>query len=63
MTVDVFSPGGAKLVTVRDVGAVMSADSDNLVLFLGQDGSCYTYPSGCSLRIYNEKEKVKNGGN
>lgn len=57
MTVDVFSPGGAKLVTVRNVGAVMSADSENLVLFLGQDGSCYTYPSGCSLKIYSEVKK------
>ena len=61
MTVDVFALNGAKLVTVHDVAAVMASASGTMVLILGQTGSCYTYPSGCSLKIYNEKEKVNNG--
>lgn len=60
MTVDILAPVGVKALTVRNVCAVLSYETGyfGVTLF---SGAAYAFPPGYSLRIYNEKEKVKNG--
>ena len=60
MTVDVFPPSGPKALTVRNVCAVLSYATGHFGVTLFS-GAAYAFPPGYSLRIYNEKEKVKNG--
>lgn len=60
MTVDVLASDGSKSITVRNVVVVLSFDSGHYGVMLFS-GAAYTFPPGYSLRIYNEKEKVKNG--
>lgn len=62
MTVDIIAPVGVKALTVRNVCAVLSYETGyfGVTLF---SGAAYAFPPGYSLRIYNEKEKVENGGN
>lgn len=60
MTVDVLPPTGPKALTVRNVCAVLSYETGHFGVTLFS-GAVYAFPPGYSLRIYNEKEKVKNG--
>lgn len=60
MTVDVFPPSGLKALTVHDVCAVLSYSTGHFGVTLFS-GAAYAFPPGYSLKIYNEKEKVKNG--
>lgn len=60
MIVDVLALDGSKSFTVRNVVAVISFDSGHYGVIL-YSGSAYSFPPAFSLRIYNEKEKVKNG--
>lgn len=60
MTVDVFPPSGLKALTVHDVCAVLSYATGHFGVTLFS-GAAYAFPPDYSLRIYNEKEKVKNG--
>ena len=60
MTVDVFPPSGLKALTVHDVCAVLSYSTGHFGVTLFS-GAAYAFPPGYRLKIYNEKEKVKNG--
>lgn len=60
MTVDVLPPTGLKALTVHDVCAVLSYATGHFGVTLFS-GAAYAFPADYSLRIYNEKEKVKNG--
>ena len=60
MTVDVLPSTGPKALTVRNVCAVLSYETGHFGVMLFS-GAAYAFPPGYSLRIYNEKEKVKNG--